>query len=407
MLPRLVLLCLCAVLCSGEPLQLTPAFVRLDLPPQAVQETVLQLRAQPGTMVTAVIADCACLRTLTTLPIQIAADGTAAIRMRVTGMRPGVEDILVATSAGIVRAQIQIVGPGAGRGADQLRAALDEATAHSWQVLGIAHDLHGQVRHCGCSQGALGGTGRLARLPALAAELKPGMQMRWVLSGDSDGKRTGVGAALAEHGWSLGDPGVRVSADPLSLLGATGIIAIIPTTSVAVEHRRLVRPVLTDGMAIELLLVDAAGAIQARRTMPIDESLPDDPDFAARFRDALTSRIDASARPAQACAGCHATAFAAWQRTRHASALDSLPAADRTDTCIGCHTTPLAPAVLAPAVSCQSCHGGSDAHAASGGSLRTTGTIDCRSCHDARHHPAFRREAAWPRIEHGREGAAP
>ncbi len=48
---------------------------------------------------------------------------------------------------------------------------------------------------------------------------------------------------------------------------------------------------------------------------------------------------------------------------------------------------------------------GGEAHAASAGKLRTAGTADCRSCHDARHHPTFRRELAWPKILHGREPA--
>lgn len=402
----LALLIGCA-LTAGEMPLIAPLLQRIELAPTATAEVAWTIRAAPQTAVTAVLVDCACLRVLSPIPARVGPDGRWELRLRATGLRPGIENVLVATSAGILRAQLQIVGPGAGRGIDQLRLALGHAAASDWRVLGIVHGLHGQVRHCGCSAGALGGAGRLARLPDLAAQLQPGLHTAWALTGDSDGPRTGVGAALEQRGWSRLVPGVRTSDDPLPLLGEPGVVAVVVTAPVQAEHRRLVRPLLEDGMAVELLLIDAAGAIQERRTMPVDDSLPDDPSVAERFRDSLTSTLRAEAMPSQDCAGCHATAFAAWQRSRHAHALDSLPAADRTDTCIGCHTTPLAAGVLAPAVSCQSCHGGGAAHIAAAGLVRTSGTVDCRSCHDARHHPAFNRETAWPLIGHGREAARP
>lgn len=395
-----------APLLAADTLRLDPPIQRLDLAPADVIETSLTLRAAPGTNVTAVAVDCACLRLLNILPLRVPDGGAAELRLRVTGMRPGVEDVLVATSAGIVRAQLQIVGPGAGRGRDQLGTALTQAGTSGWRLLGIAHDLAGQVRHCGCSAGALGGAGRLARLPALARELAPTVSATWVLSGDADGPRSGLAEALRSTGWSTDDPAVRAAADPLPLLGAPGISAIVVTTPVPVQHRRLVRPVLTGGMAVELLLVDAAGAIQARHTMPVDDSLPDDPAIPARFHDTLSRTIDPAANPSQGCATCHPTAYAAWLGTRHARALDSLQPADRTDACVACHITPLTGTMVAPAVHCQSCHQGSAAHAASGGQLRTTGTTDCRGCHDAKHHPTFRRDAAWEIIRHGRETMA-
>lgn len=301
---------------------------------------------------------------------------------------------------------LQLVGPGAGRGLDQLRTAVQQGTASGWRLIGIVHLLRGAIRQCSCSTGALGGAGRIARIPGLVRELAPGLVTLWVLSGDPDGNRAGVGAALERHGWRVGDPSVRVTDDPIPLLAAPGIVAVIPTSEAAIQHRRLVRPVLTEGLAVELLLVDAAGAIQARRTMPVDDSLPDDPSLAAQFRDVLTSRIDPASNPSQSCISCHATAGAAWAKSRHARALDSLKPEDRTDSCVSCHVTPVAPAVVAPAVSCQSCHQGGEGHAASLGKLRTSGTTDCRSCHDAKHHPTFRRELAWPKILHGREPAA-
>lgn len=390
---------------AADPLLIDPPLLRLDLAPSDAIEATLTLRAPPGTIAQHCTVDCACIRSLTLLPATVPAGGTLDLRFRVTGVRPGMEDVQVVTTAGVVRAQLQLVGPGAGRGMDQIRAAVQQGMASGWRLVGIVHLLRGAIRQCSCSAGALGGAGRIARIPGLVRELAPGLDALWVLSGDPDGNRAGVGAALAPHGWRVGDPSVRVADDPVPFLAMPGIVAVIPTGGPAVQHRRIVRPVLTEGMAVELLLVDAAGVIQARRTMPVDDSLPDDPALAAQFRDVLTSRIDPAANPSQSCIACHATAGAAWAQSRHARALDSLKPEDRTDGCITCHVTPIAPAVVAPAVSCQSCHQGGEAHAASQGKLRTTGTADCRACHDARHHPTFRRELAWPRIQHGREPA--
>lgn len=390
---------------GADALSIAPPFQRVDLAPDAILTTTYAVRAERGTIVTTVAIDCACLKLETPLPATVGADGALPLAFRVTGMRPGVEDILVATSLGVVRAQLQIAGPGAGRGRDGLAQALATAGRERLAVWAVVHDLRSQVRHCGCSQGALGGAGRLTALPALAASLAGDVPMRWILTGDIDSKRPGLGAALTTHGWSIGAPEIVVSADPSPLLTRPGIIAIIPTAAVAMQHQRLLRPVLDGGMAVELLLVDAAGRLRGRRTMPVDDSLPDDPAVAAQFRDALTSRIDSAVIPSQNCITCHATAGATWVTTRHASALDSLKPQDRTDGCISCHVAPVAAAVVAPAVHCQSCHQGGGLHIASEGKLRTTGTVDCRSCHDARHNPTFRREIAWPKILHGREPA--
>lgn len=394
---------LVAVNHTAEPPRLTPLLQRLELGPSDIRTSIVTLSGPPGTVVTNIAVDCACLKALTPLPATVPATGGLDLSFRVTGMRPGLEEILVATSAGIARAQLQIVGAGAGRGIDQLRTTLARATAERLELLAVAHDLRGQVRNCGCSQGALGGAGRLARLPGLARELAPELRATWVLSGDTDGHHAGLGAALATHGWSVGDPRVLVTAEVLPALQRPGIAAIIPRDPVGAQHRRIVEPVLTGGLAIELLLLDAQDQIAGRATMPIDDALPDDPTVAARFRDPLTARLDHAANPSQNCAGCHQSAYQAWLGTRHAQALTSLAEADRTDACVGCHTTPIAAAVLAPAVSCQSCHAGSDAHAASGGQVKTLGATDCRSCHDSKHHPGFVRAQKWPLIQHGRE----
>ncbi len=276
-----------------DALSIAPPFQRVDLAPEGIVTTAYAVQAEPGTLVTAVAVD-----------------------------------ILVATSRGIVRAQLQIAGPGAGRGRDGLIQALATAGRERLAVWAVVHDLRSQVRHCGCSQGPLGGAGRLAALPALAASLASDVPVRWILTGDIDSKRPGLGAALVTHGWSLGAPEIVVSADPSPLLTRSGVIAIIPNAAVAMQHQRLLRPVLDGGLAVELLLVDAAGRLRERRTMPMDDSLPDDPAVAAQFRDVLTSRIDPASSPSQSCITRHATAGAAWAQSRHAQALDSLKPED-------------------------------------------------------------------------------
>lgn len=80
-----------------------------------------------------------------------------------------------------------------------------------------------------------------------------------------------------------------------------------------------------------------------------------------------------------------------------------LPVVDRTDACITRHTLPLAGTAVAPGVHCQSCHGGTEAHVEGRGVTKTAGVVDCRSCHDARHHPGFDRAKLWDIIRHGRE----
>ena len=73
---------------------------------------------------------------------------------------------------------------------------------------------------------------------------------------------------------------------------------------------------------------------------------------------------------ADTCKDCHEKVFAAWSRTKHAKALDKLTMANRANTCVGCHVTGPAAAVLAegakpthPHVQCEACHGPGRKHA--------------------------------------------
>ena len=175
---------------------------------------------------------------------------------------------------------------------------------------------------------------------------------------------------------------------------------MIPTEPTSINHRRILHPVLTGGLIVDLLLVDAAGNVQDHRVLPVDATLADTPEILARFPDVLSVRIDPEANPSAACTSCHASAHAAWTVSKHAHALDSLKPADRTDSCIGCHTTPTTEKTVAAGVGCQACHTGSAAHVRASGKERPT-AVDCRGCHDAKHNPAFDREKAWKVIQHG------
>jgi hypothetical protein len=157
-------------------------------------------------------------------------------------------------------------------------------------------------------------------------------------------------------------------------------------------------------MLVEVIMVNEAGTVQRRHSLPIDGTLPADPTVLAVFPDRLTAtRVDASRIPSQTCMACHATAHQTWSTSRHALAWTSLKPEDRTDACITCHSTPVAaqPPTVVPGVQCQSCHLGADAHAAAP-AIRTTGRTDCRGCHDARHDPGFDPVKAWAMVTHGR-----
>jgi Cytochrome c7 and related cytochrome c len=95
----------------------------------------------------------------------------------------------------------------------------------------------------------------------------------------------------------------------------------------------------------------------------------------------------------ESCKSCHPAAFALWQQSKHARALDSLSPAQQKDArCISCHAPDLKEQQVA-AVTCETCHGGGQyyapAHVMKDAELaRLVGLVDpgekgCRSCHDA------------------------
>jgi hypothetical protein len=95
----------------------------------------------------------------------------------------------------------------------------------------------------------------------------------------------------------------------------------------------------------------------------------------------------------ESCKGCHPAAFALWQQSKHARAVDSLtPQQQKEARCLSCHGPDLSTQKVAQ-VTCETCHGGgqyySPAHVMKDPELsRLVGLVDpnekaCRACHDA------------------------
>ncbi len=390
-----------------EPmLHASPVFTRIEIPPGEERRVSITVTSPAAARLIAITTDCRCISSITPTPIDLLAGKDAQIELRAVGVLPGVKTVSLRTTTGTVRIQIQVVTTGLGTGAEVLKDVFVHARTAKASAWFIIHDLHGDIRNCGCSTGSLGGIDKIAALPTRCAELDKDLSTHFVLSGDVDGQRPGVGGTLAKYGWTVGDPAVVVTARPESVLSNPGIIAIIPTTPIAVENARLLRPLLAGGMMAKVLLVSAEGRIIERMSMPIDASLPSQPDVLSAFQDPLTYTIDDHSQPSQSCATCHSAAHKSWSLSAHARAWASLKEADKTDSCVLCHSATISgPAVkrtLAPNVQCASCHQGAEAHVASAGTVHTKGTTDCRSCHDARHDPGFNPIAAWAQIAHGK-----
>lgn len=106
----------------------------------------------------------------------------------------------------------------------------------------------------------------------------------------------------------------------------------------------------------------------------------------------------------EGCAPCHAAIHVAWQKTRHARAMDDLVREQKQDnvTCIPCHSTGYGEAMgfldmtatpeLA-SVQCEACHGPAKTHAAEPEKVKTAlrkpGPETCRRCHTAEQDSVF------------------
>jgi hypothetical protein len=369
--------------------EVTPALVRVEVAGDTAVVRAVTITVPPATRLLAITGDCRCVTVTTPLPLTIDAAGKAEVILRINGIQPGLHPLTVHTTAGTAIMTVQVVGGGLGEGAATLAQAVDQARTAGGETLVMVHQLGNAVRQCGCASGSLGGIDVLAALPA-AWTAAGGGAARFVLSGEG-----GAGAqALTAYGWTVGDP--AISTDPADL-ASPGLIVISATGP---AHARRVTP-LMDGGAIALVLCrDAGGALKATVPLPIDRTLPREAAILAGFQAPAVLPVEGAA-PSQSCVACHQAAHTSWLATAHARAWTSLAEADRTTACASCHVTPVAGGVAAH-VHCQACHSGAEAHAAAGGTVRTAGAVDCRSCHDAKHDPGFDPVAAWLRVQHGR-----
>ncbi len=135
----------------------------------------------------------------------------------------------------------------------------------------------------------------------------------------------------------------------------------------------------------------------------------------AAFAAEATTRAKALATSpyvgAEACQGCHATAYKSWRESQHATAYATLEQKDKHQdpSCVGCHvvgadaTGGFVSKEASPQfanVQCESCHGPRKEHVASPKPVKSV-TLTCETCHNAQHSPTFDREKFWTRIKHG------
>ncbi|MBL8755888.1 MAG: cytochrome c family protein [Planctomycetes bacterium] len=129
------------------------------------------------------------------------------------------------------------------------------------------------------------------------------------------------------------------------------------------------------------------------------------------------------------CKGCHPTAYAAWEKSKHFHAWETLEKAEKDATrygwpvtaypdCVGCHVVGWreqtgflshADTPNLAGVGCERCHGPGSDHvmAPEKNKLGLHGGVAasklCIQCHDFEQSPTFLYGERWPLIEHGRE----
>ena len=166
--------------------------------------------------------------------------------------------------------------------------------------------------------------------------------------------------------------------------------------------------------------------------IPLPKSIPDDPrlqswyaEYTARIKEnyaqlvALRKAQASGATPfagGELCQYCHADAYAAWRKSRHAKAFGSLEDVNKSfdPDCLQCHTVGFnkpggfidmdATSSLSN-VQCESCHGAGREHVNSGGTKPVANAgwkpVEmCAQCHVQPHSPSFNFDKYWPRIAH-------
>jgi hypothetical protein len=381
---------------------LTPQFQRVTLDSGKIETHSVTVRSTHDLTIISASSECHCVTVSTRLPVKVEAGKSIPLDVSVSGVLPGIKTVTLQTSDGPLRFQVQIITQGLGAGNDILESILAKSAQERLTPWFLVHDLQGEARNCGCSDGSLGGVDVLAGLATIVSG--KGVGARFLLSGDSDGQRPGLGAILQRFGWETDSEAIVVADDPVTAISDEKVVAVVCAATTSLQHRKLIRPLAGGGMVAEVLLVDDSRRIQEVISLPIDRSLPKDPRILAQLAAIKSFTLEDQSAPSETCKSCHASAYQAWAASRHAVAIDSLPVEDRTDDCIVCHSFQIgdSPSRRIADVQCQSCHMGADAHAREPERIRSKGTVDCRSCHDARRHPGFDPQAAWRVIQHGR-----
>lgn len=119
---------------------------------------------------------------------------------------------------------------------------------------------------------------------------------------------------------------------------------------------------------------------------------------------------------AEACAGCHASSYEVWKKSRHATAITTLLTKKRHEdlVCIECHVLGFkskggyVSEGVTPQfsnVQCENCHGPRRLHVQAPTQNPTKATSmdpkkSCAECHTPPHSPAFDQKKYWKAIEH-------
>lgn len=153
------------------------------------------------------------------------------------------------------------------------------------------------------------------------------------------------------------------------------------------------------------------GVIQqaTNRLIPLDDTVPADPDMQALADEYLTflererSRADIpQVKPVAECASCHAEQTMQWQTTAHAHAFDTLVRQGKTDNpeCLTCHVTP--GGHTEEGIQCLTCHATPVDHGRPGIPTRVAAIQEnlCRTCHTRIQSPGFEFETQKGLVTH-------
>lgn len=113
------------------------------------------------------------------------------------------------------------------------------------------------------------------------------------------------------------------------------------------------------------------------------------------------------------CGSCHSEAAKVWERSRHATALETLEheGHEKDPDCVSCHVTGLEKQTgfksrketpQLASVGCESCHDAGSAHAADPQRVKMAlvGQKSCQPCHTPSNSPTFDFEKYWAKIRH-------